>query len=213
MPLKYKKSVVKSTNISLNKDILQSEESVPNLRKEISRVFHMANRRIQNIESKNYISPALTALNLEDTTDKFSKFSLSGKTWNELKIEYAKAVEFLRKPTSTASGARQYEQHLQTEFNLTNEQLNIVRNKINNKHISEQENQFVENYLFKYKDFDIVFENAVNDVSTQLETAAQKLENLNDFGKSIERDLSKNYMDMNGTDLKNILDNLKDLGF
>ena len=122
-------------------------------------------------------------------------------------------MEFLRKPTSTASGARQYEKHLQTEFNLTDEQLNIVRNKINNKQITEKENQFVENYLFKYKDFDIVFENAVNDVSTQLETAAQKLENLNDFGKSIERDLSKNYMDMNETDLKNILDNLKDLGF
>ena len=200
-------SVFRSTKISLDKLILQSPQSFPHLRKEIQRVFHIANRRIQNIESKGYISPALTALNLESgLKGKFSKFSMSGKNWNDLKIEYAKAVEFLQKPTSTATGAKQYERHLKTEFNLTEEQLNIVRNKLNNKQISEKENNFVENYLFKYKDFDIVFENAVSDISEQLETAAEKVENFSEVETALGNDII--------TNLNNdILKNLHDLGF
>lgn len=204
---KFNNSVFKSIKIAIDKAILQSAKTLPNFRKEIQRIFHIANRRIQNIETKGYISPAFTALNLENNLKgKFSKFSMSGKDWNELKIEYAKAVEFLRKPTSTATGAKQYEKHLQKEFNLTNEQIKIVRNKLNNKHITEKENNFVENYLFKYKDFDVVFENAVNDISEQIETAAEKVENFSELEKTLNKDIVDNINN-------DILKNLHELGF
>ena len=100
----YKKSVFTATQrTELRQDIIQSVESSKELRKEVRRVFQQANRRIQNIESKGILSPAVTALNKGDIKG-FSKFSVSGKSWDEIKTEYAKAVSFLRQPTSTATG-------------------------------------------------------------------------------------------------------------
>ena len=55
----------------------------------------MANRRIQNIESKELVSPAVMALNKGDIQG-FTKFSMKG-SWEELKAEYGKAVAFLKK--------------------------------------------------------------------------------------------------------------------
>ena len=77
----------------MGQDILQSLKSSPALRAEIRRVFQMANRRIQNIESKELVSPAVMALNKGDIQG-FTKFSMKG-SWEELKAEYGKAVSFL----------------------------------------------------------------------------------------------------------------------
>ena len=57
--VKYSKTVTKAvSNWSLRKDILNSTESAKELRKEINRVFHAANRRLQNIENSGVFSPA-----------------------------------------------------------------------------------------------------------------------------------------------------------
>lgn len=94
-------------------DIMQSDELTAAMRKEVRRVFQVANRRIQNLEKSGVASPALIALgkgNIED----YSKFSISrlGSNTFDIQREYAAAIAFLQNPTSTASGARTYEDYL-----------------------------------------------------------------------------------------------------
>ena len=85
--------------------IIEAKMSSPEYRAEIRRIFQQANRRIQNIESKGLVSPAVMALNKGDIQG-FTKFSMK-HDWEDLKAEYAKAVSFLRQPTSTATGVRE----------------------------------------------------------------------------------------------------------
>lgn len=61
-------------------------------REEIRRIFQVANRRIQNIESKDLVSPALQALGKGDIKG-FTKFSMK-HSWEDLKTEYSKAIGF-----------------------------------------------------------------------------------------------------------------------
>ena len=73
--VKYSKTVTKAVSYwSLRKDILNSTKSAKELRKEINRVFHAANRRLQNIENSGVFSPAANAVNeylSEDTVSQF----------------------------------------------------------------------------------------------------------------------------------------------
>ena len=106
-----------SSNVHIKKDVITAIEQSPELRKEIARVFQQANRRIQNVENSGIVSPAVVALNKGDIKG-FSKFSMK-HSWDELKIEYSKAISFLQQPTSTASGTKAYARHLKTTYNLT----------------------------------------------------------------------------------------------
>lgn len=175
--IKYNKSVFSSTErAKLKKEIISSTESSPELRKEIRRVFHQANRRIENVESKGLLSPAVKALNKGDIKG-FSKFSVSGLSWDELKREYGKAVYFLRQPTSTASGTRQYNEHIKSAYGLTDNEFNLMADRINDKLKSISDSNFVEKYLMRYKDFTGDLEREAADVSSQIETDAVSLEN------------------------------------
>lgn len=173
--IKYTKSVYGATRkAQLKKEILGSLESSPELRKEIARVFQMANRRIQNIESKGLISPSVMALNKGDIK-RYSKFSMRG-SWTDLKIEYGKAIAFLRQPTSTAQGTRQYNTHLQKTYDLTPDEFNLMAKSLNDKLMSLSDSNFVERYLMRYKDFTGELEQSAKDVSTQIESEAHSIE-------------------------------------
>lgn len=194
-------------NFNLDRNILTSENSVPNLRKEIRRIFQVANRRIQNIQSTGVYSPAVAALDIESVNE-FSKFSVSGKTWTQIKIEYAKAVEFLRHPTSTATGAKQYAKHIQKELKLSEKQMQTAFGilKENGSLIMQQG----EKYNLKKLLADYFAE--TKDISQQLETAAQKIDNLSDLANPLLQDLKENYMDIPQSDLGTVLNALHDLG-
>lgn len=175
--IKYNKTVFSSTErAKLKKEIISATESSPELRKEIRRVFQQANRRIENVESKGLLSPAVKALNKGDIKG-FSKFSVSGLSWNELKREYGKAISFLRQPTSTASGTRQYNEHIKSAYGLTDKEFNLMSARINDKLKSISDSKFVEKYLMRYKDFTGDLESEAADVSSQIETDAVSLEN------------------------------------
>lgn len=164
-----------TSKVKMRADIMQAAESSSDLRKEIARVFQMANRRIQNIESKGLLSPAVLSLNKSDVKG-FSKFNMK-HTWNDLKSEYATAVSFLKQPTSTASGTREYNAHLQRAYELSSEEFNLMAAQLNNKLLSVDDNEFVEKYLKRYKDFTGDLESTVRDVSQQIETDAVRLQN------------------------------------
>lgn len=143
----------------------------------------MANRRIQNIESKELVSPAVMALNKGDIQG-FTKFSMKG-SWEELKAEYGKAVAFLRQPTSTATGVREYNAHLMEAYDLTKDEFDLMARKIQEKFLSVKDDNFVEQYLMRYKDYTGELEMEAEDVSQQIESDAVML------AEALENDIQR----------------------
>lgn len=172
--IKFTKPVFAATQrAKIKKEILQAVKSSPEMRKEIARVFQMANRRIQNIEQSGQLSPAVQALNKGDI-EGYTKFSMK-HDWNALKIEYGKAISFLRQPTSTAQGTKQYGQHLQRMYDLTPDEYNLMARNLQGKLNSVSDSDFVERYLMRYKDFTGEMEQSASDISTQIESEAQSI--------------------------------------
>ena len=172
--INFSTGVMNSIKQRVKREILQSAQSSPELRKEVARVFQMANRRIQNIESKGMLSPAVAALNKGDITG-YTKFSMAND-WETLKIEYAKAISFLRQPTSSASGTTQYNKHLQTVYDLTPDEFSMMSKSLNNRLTSLSDSDFVERYLMRYKDFTGELEQAATDISSQIESEAESIQ-------------------------------------
>lgn len=209
--IKFTKSVFGATQrAKIKKEILQAVESSPEYRKEIAKVFQMANRRIQNIEASGQLSPAVQALNKGDVKG-FTKFSMKGD-WNTLKIEYGKAISFLRQPTSTAQGARQYGQHLQRMYDLTPDEYNLMARNLQGKLNSVSDSDFVERYLMRYKDFTGEMEQSASDISTQIESEAQSISRAIDA--EIERQANEvaDAMDDMQNDIERILRNFGKFG-
>lgn len=209
--IKFTNSVFGATQrAKIKKEILQAVESSPEYRKEIARVFQMANRRIQNIEQSGQLSPAVQALNKGDIKG-FTKFSMKGD-WNTLKIEYGKAISFLRQPTSTAQGAMQYGQHLQRMYDLTPDEYNLMARNLQGKLNSVSDSDFVERYLMRYKDFTGEMEQSASDISTQIESEAQSISRAIDA--EIERQANEvtDAMDDMQNDIERILRNFGKFG-
>ena len=160
---------------TIKKEILNAVESSSDFRKEISRVFQQANRRIQNVENSGMVSPAVTALN-KGNIKGFTKFSMRND-WDTLKIEYAKAVSFLQQPTSTATGTREYANHLKKTYNLSDTEFSIMQNKLMGKIASVSDERFLEQYLMQYKDFTGELETESKDISDQIENDAIAFDN------------------------------------
>lgn len=209
--IKFTKSVFGATQrAKIKKEILQAVESSLEYRQEIARVFQMANRRIQNIEQSGQLSPAVQALNKGDVKG-FTKFSMKGD-WNTLKIEYGKAISFLRQPTSTAQGARQYGQHLQRMYDLTPDEYNLMARNLQGKLNSVSDSDFVERYLMRYKDFTGEMEQSASDISTQIESEAQSISRAIDA--EIERQANEvaDQMEDMQNDIERILSNFGKFG-
>ena len=187
-PIGFSKRTFSFTGkIHVKSEILTALESDPALRKEIARTFQQANRRIQNVENSGIVSPAVVALNKGDVKG-FAKFSMK-HDWNDLKIEYSKAVSFLQQPTSTASGTREYSNHLKKSYNLDDKEFKLMQDKLMGKIASVSDERFLEQYLMQYKDFTGELEQESRDVSDQIEDDAVKIENaLDDAIEQIAKD-------------------------
>lgn len=157
--------------IELRQDIMNATESNPTIRKEIARVFQMANRRIQNIENAGLMSPAVEALGKQGI-ERYTKFSTAMGSWTELKMEYAKAVSFLRQPTSTATGTREYNNYLKATYELTDEEFDYMVKYLQDKLTSMSDTDFVERYLMRYKDFTGEMEMEAQSLASMIEADA-----------------------------------------
>lgn len=211
------KTFALTSKVQLDKQILTAVESRGYLRKEIARVFQQANRRIQNVEKSGIVSPAVVALNKGNITG-FTKFSMR-HTWEDLKIEYSKAVSFLRQPTSTATGTREYAEHLKKAYDLDDKSFALMQDKLMGKIASVSDERFLEQYLMQYKDFTGELEQESKDVSDQIEDDAVKIENalddaLEQIGNDPNAEAFINDVDSYNTDepLKRILDEFKKFG-
>lgn len=217
-PIGFTNKTFKLTSkVELDKQILTAVESRGYLRKEIARVFQQANRRIQNVEKTGIVSPAVVALNKGDIQG-FTKFSMR-HNWEDLKIEYAKAVSFLRQPTSSATGTKEYAEHLKKAYDLDDKSFTLMQNKLMGKIASVSDERFLEQYLMQYKDFTGELEQESKDVSDQIEDDAVRIENalddaLEQIGNDPNAEAFINDVDSLGTDepLKRILDEFKKFG-
>lgn len=206
-----------TSKVQLDKQILTAVESRGYLRKEIARVFQQANRRIQNVGKSGIVSPAVVALNKGNITG-FTKFSMR-HSWEDLKIEYSKAVSFLRQPTSTATGTKEYAEHLKKAYDLDDKSFALMQDKLMGKIASVSDERFLEQYLMQYKDFTGELEQESKDVSDQIEDDAVKIENalddaLEQIGNDPNAEAFINDVDSYNTDepLKRILDEFKKFG-
>ena len=140
-----------TSKVKIKREVISSLQSSPQLRGEIRRVFQMANRRIENIEKAELVSPAVTALNKGDVKG-FTKFSMR-MSWEDLKIEYGREVSFLQQPTSTITGTREYRDFLKDKYDLTEEEYKVMEGDLIGKISSVSDQRFLEQYLMQYKDF------------------------------------------------------------
>lgn len=217
-PIGFTNKTFKLTSkVQLDKQILTAVESRGYLRKEIARIFQQANRRIQNVENTGIVSPAVVALNKGNITG-FTKFSMR-HSWEDLKIEYSKAVSFLRQPTSTATGTKEYAKHLKKAYDLDDKSFALMQDKLMGKIASVSDERFLEQYLMQYKDFTGELEQESKDVSDQIEDDAVKIENalddaLEQIGNDPNAEAFINDVDSYNTDepLKRILDEFKKFG-
>ncbi|MEJ4825275.1 hypothetical protein SKA11_14410 [Enterococcus faecium] len=140
-------------------------------------------------------------------------------SWEDLKIEYSKAVSFLRQPTSTARGTKEYAKHLKEAYDLDDKSFDLMQNKLMGKIASVSDERFLEQYLMQYKDFTGELEQESKDVSDQIEDDAVKIENalddaLEQIGNDPNAEAFINGVDSYNTDepLKRILDEFEKFG-
>lgn len=198
--VKYSKTVQKAvSNWKLNADIINSVQAAKETRKEINRVFHAANRRLQNLANSGAFSPAANAVNAylsEDVVsgfNSFAKFTTSGKDWNEIKRDYAAAIEFLKKPTSTSSGAKQFENDVRQRLRLNKDQFEHIKQIISDgggidDYAAVQ--ALIPSDPTKVADF---FRTASNDIADDIENAAAKLDGANALKDALNADLRNDF--------------------
>lgn len=175
--IKVSSRVAKGLKNKVKKEVIEAIEGSPALRKEIARVFQMANRRIQNIESAGLFSPAVAALGKGDVKG-YSKFSVkgfgnTGGSWQALKREYTKAIAFLNQPTSSATGARDFEKQVKEQMNIDEDLWKGVRDAILGNYNSVSSQLLL---ALPYSDFmQEVYSRAQQSSSSQIEEEAKAL--------------------------------------
>lgn len=84
------------------------------LKKEINRVFSMANKRIKRIDDSKKSSMAIGLLKQRG----IDKFSSRGKSITDLREEYNFAMSFLNNPTSTLTGIKEYNKYYAAKYKV-----------------------------------------------------------------------------------------------
>ena len=208
--MKFSKKVTKNfSKEKARKDIINAIEGNAEMRKEMRRVFQVANRRIQNIEQGGYYSPALASLGKSGVKG-YSKFSVkgfgnTGSDWQTLLKEYTKAINFLNSPTSTATGAKEFELQVKQKFNVPDDLWDYVKADVIGGTTSMSDEM-----LQKLPYSQLVegaYDSAYRSVSSQIEKGAL------DLAKGIQSDINRTAEQMADSVDEALDDLIKNWGF
>ena len=208
--MKFSKKVTKNfSKEKARKDIINAIEGNSEFRKEMRRVFQVANRRIQNIEQGGYYSPALASLGKSGVKG-YSKFSVkgfgnTGSDWQTLLKEYTKAINFLNSPTSTATGAKEFELQVKQKFNVPDDLWDYVKADVIGGTTSMSDEM-----LQKLPYSQLVegaYDSAYRSVSSQIEKGALEL------AKGIQSDINRTAEQMANTVDEALDDLIKNWGY
>lgn len=178
------KTFGKLDKYKLREDIIKSVEYNPELNKEMSRILHTANLRVQAIENASLASPSVEGMERKNG-NKFAVFSLAGKSWEERKLEYGRAVAFLRQPTSTISGAREYKSYIQAAYDITDAEYDYVVKDIHGASAGAVAQRFLDDYVYRYKDFTGELERTAQDIASKIESEAEEI------AQAIQKEIEK----------------------
>ena len=111
----------------------------------------------------------------------------------------------MQQPTSTATGAKEYANHLKKTYKLSDDEFSLMQSKMIGKIASVSDQKFLEQYLMQYKDFTGELEQESRDVSDQIESDAVKISDnlqnsIDNAGEVVENTVQK------------ILDSFKNFG-
>lgn len=203
------KTFAKLTVDKVNTDLMRSAESNKAFNKEIRRVLHKANLRIQALERKGIPSPALESLGELTSKTNFAKFSTMGISWNEKKLVYGRALAFLKQPTSTISGAKEYKAYIQKTYDITDREFADLTSMLNGTG-KEALAQHYENYLYKYKDYTGELEQTARQLAQVIEMEARNT--VAQINNKIAQEAA-NITEAINNAVGEMIDNLEDLPF
>lgn len=172
-------------------EIIASAEYDKEFNAEIRATLHRANLRIQALEKANITSPAYEALGEITEKSNFTKFSVSGKTWEERKLEYGKAISFLRQPTSTITGAKEYRTYIMDTYDIDEREFNDLVGLMHKGSSTGFSTGAVlakhyEDYLYHYKDFTGELESTAKSLADDIESEAKSI--VNEINKEINKE-------------------------
>ena len=186
----YTSSVFRATKLSEKELLLTNLVFGDNIKSEANRLFQKANRRIQNITTKGYASPAVKAIIAERGKHDYTYFSSSGldltnpSDYARLQYEIGRAIAFLQNPTSTATGARQYIQYQADRLNgIPFESANKIVDIATEPTIDEYGNV----NIFSYGD---ILDGLKNDVQFYADSMQ---DNALDFAEQLENKILEEY--------------------
>lgn len=166
------KTFAKLTVDKVNSELMKSAETNKAYNKEIQRVLHKANLRIQALERKGLPSPAIESLGSITTKSNFAKFSTRGLSWNEKKLVYGRAIAFLKQPTSTITGAKEYKTYIQKTYDITDREYIDLVGMMNGTGSAVLSKHY-EDYLYRYKDFTGDLEATARSLAQEIELEAR----------------------------------------
>lgn len=190
----------KTINKELEQQIAESIEGSRELRQQMRRVFDAANKRIKRLKSQDdVLSPALAVLG-ENPHFGIGEFkSNTGSDWESLKEQYAQAVAFMRSPTSTLQGAREFTIDVKEATGLPNfvweqiqdtviENADLVLSEVSDKMPYKEVIQAT---------FDIAVDTASVEMEQYLKEVAQEIqENINDIASDVADEITSGLDDI-----------------
>lgn len=148
------------------------------LRKEVNRVFSMANKRIKRIDDSKKSSQAIGILKQRG----IEKFSSRGKTISELREIYNYAMSFLNNPTSTLSGIKEYNKYYAEKYKVDESLVDSI---------TDIQNEVYDYVFFISRQEWYVIQNGYR--TTQEVLSGKGLtENVDDFISSFEKESNEN---------------------
>lgn len=115
MATKFSKRTLKGVKpYRVDEGVLTSSKRTSMISRDMNAIISTANKRIKRLRQSGLTSTALEMLDKESGKGNF-KFSLRGKSFENQKAIYTRAIQFLQNPTSQVSGAREFAQQIYKE--------------------------------------------------------------------------------------------------